>query len=150
APFDGVVTQRSVDPGSFVQNSAGSPGPGLLTIEKTDLVTISMHLPDTYAPYVDDKTEAIIEMTELPGVLIQAQVSRYSPSLNTHSHDRTMRVEVDLFNRGPNTWKAFLEAQKANHFADLKGGKLPVFPTVSDHLKASLGISRLLPGMYGT
>jgi multidrug efflux pump subunit AcrA (membrane-fusion protein) len=189
APFDGVVTQRTVDPGSFVQNSAGSPGPGLLTIEKTDLVTISMSLPDTYAPYVDDGTEAIIEMSELPGVLIQARVSRYSKSLNTHSNDRTMRVEVDLFNRGPKSWQAFLDRQRANQagmtenvvdllqagisghattpwtlaqetvrlgqragepgFAELKGGKLPIFPTVSDHLKATLGISRLLPGMYG-
>jgi multidrug efflux pump subunit AcrA (membrane-fusion protein) len=151
APFDGVVTRRNVDPGSFVQSSANSVvGPGLLTLEKTDLVTIYMSLPDSYAPYVDDKTEAVLEMSELPGVLIRAKVTRTSASLNTPSHDRTMRVEVDLFNRGPNTYKAFLEREKAGKYADLKGGKLPIFPEVTDKLKENLGIQRLLPGMYGT
>jgi multidrug efflux pump subunit AcrA (membrane-fusion protein) len=151
APFDGVVTQRSVDPGSFVQSSAtSSSGPALLTIEKTDLVTIHMNLPDSYAPYVDEQTEAILEMSELPGVEIKARVTRFSPSLNTPSHDRTMRVEVDLFNRGPKTYQTFLEREKAINYADLKGGKMPVFPEESNRLKANLGISRLLPGMYGT
>ena len=101
APFDGVITRRNVDPGSFVQNSAtGTPGPGLLTIEKMDIVTVYMNLPDNYAPYIDDKTEAIIEMSELPSIKIHALVTRFSPSLQTPGNDRTMRVEVDLYNRG--------------------------------------------------
>jgi multidrug resistance efflux pump len=149
APFAGVITRRNVDPGSFVQNSTGSPGPSLLTIEKTDVVTIYTNLPDNYAPYIDDKTEVVIEMSELPAVQIRARVTRFSPSLQTPGNDRTMRVEVDLFNRGPVAWKQFLEKEKANEYADLKGGKLPIFPEVSVALRKRLGIQRLLPGMYG-
>jgi multidrug resistance efflux pump len=149
APFDGVITRRNVDLGTFVQNSTNSPGQPLMTIEKTDIVTIYMNLPDNYAPYIDEKTEAVIEMSELPSVQIRARVTRYSPSLQTPGNDRTMRVEVDLFNRGAIAWKQFLEKEKKTGYADLKGGKLPYFPDESRQLAKRLGIRRLLPGMYG-
>jgi multidrug efflux pump subunit AcrA (membrane-fusion protein) len=151
APFDGVVTRRNIDPGSFVQNSTtGSLGPGLLTIEQTELVTIYTNLPDNWAPYIDDKTNVVLEMTELPGILIRAKVTRWSRTLQNPSHDRTMRVEVDLYNRGPKRFKEWLGKQKARNFADLKDGKMPTFPDVSHSLREKLGITRLLPGMYGT
>jgi multidrug resistance efflux pump len=150
APFDGVVTRRNVDPGTFVQNSAGSPGPALLTIEQTEMVTIYSNIPDNYAPYIDDKTEAVIEMSELPGVEMRGQVTRRSPSLQTPGQDRTMRVEVDLYNRGPKQYRDFLNSAKATKNRDLKDGKLPVFPQVSSKLREKLGLTRLMPGMYGT
>jgi multidrug efflux pump subunit AcrA (membrane-fusion protein) len=150
APFDGVVTSRNVDPGAFVQNSATSPGPGLLTIEQTEVLTIYTNVPDSYAPYIDDKTEAIITMSELPEVEIRARVTHYSKSLQTPAHDRTQRVEVDLYNRGPKSWRAFLAHERWTGYKDLKGGKLPVFPEVSKRLREKLGDTRLMPGMYGT
>ncbi len=147
APYDGVVTRRNVDPGSFVQNSSSSPGASLMTVEKTDLLTVYTNIPDNYAPYVDEHTEATLELSELPGTEIQARVTRYSPSLQTPSNDRTMRVEVDLYNRGQKSWKTFLEKVKAGT-VDLKGGKLPVLPQISGNEN---GLSTgLLPGMYGT
>ncbi len=150
APFDGVITQRNVDPGTFVQNSANSPGPALFTIERTELVTVFSNIPDNYAPYIENTTEVVIEMSELPGVLIQGQVTRRSPSLLTPARDRTMRVEVDLYNRGPRAYRDFLDRQKATKNKDLKEGKLPIFPEVSSRLREKLGVTRLMPGMYGT
>jgi multidrug resistance efflux pump len=139
APFAGAVTQRNVDPGSFVQNSAGSPGPALLTVERNDLLTIYANIPDNYAPAITGRTEVIIELGELPGVQIQARVTRRSGSLQNPNNDRTMRVEVDLFNGGgKKAFEAFLQQAKANKYADLKGGKRYVF-VVRD------GMARLTP-----
>jgi membrane fusion protein (multidrug efflux system) len=161
APFDGKITRRSVDPGTFVQNSANSPGPALLTLERTDLVTVYSNIPDNYAPYVDQKTEATIEMSELPGVQIRGVVTRYAQSLQNPAGDRTMRVELDLYNRGPKEYRLFIERVKSAkpqpkgksprpQYQELKGGKLPVFPEVSKQMREKLGTRRLMPGMYGT
>jgi multidrug efflux pump subunit AcrA (membrane-fusion protein) len=109
APFDGVVTRRKVDPGSFVQNSATGRGEVLLTIERSDIVTLYMNLPDNYAPFVGRGTQADVEMSVLPGVTIRGKVSRYSGSLITEANDRTMRVEVDLWNTSPQKRTALLE-----------------------------------------
>jgi multidrug resistance efflux pump len=97
--FNGKVKRRHADPGSFLR--VGDP---ILTVERTDIVTVSMKVPDTFAPYVqvgpdvNENTDAIIEMSELPGQAIHAKVTREVPSLETKSNDHTMLVLVDLYN----------------------------------------------------
>lgn len=148
APFDGVITRRTVDPGSFVQNATTSDSRPLLTVERTDIVTVYMKVPDDYAPYVTNDTEAEIRMSELPGVVLKGKVSRFNPSLQTPQNDRTMRVEVDLYNGSRQEYERFLAREKKDDYADLKNRQLPWFPTVSG--KGATGDQRLLPGMYGT
>lgn len=144
APFDGVIATRSVDPGTFVPSAAIVPGsPALLVIEKTDIVTVSMQVPDTFVAYVDKDTEAEIRMDSFPGRALKCKLSRLSPSLNPA--DRTLRVEVDLYNGTEEEYRAFLTKAKFNNQADLKSRKLPLFPK---GLEAD-GAARLLPGMYG-
>jgi multidrug efflux pump subunit AcrA (membrane-fusion protein) len=149
APFDGVVTRRNVDPGAFVQSAAsGRPDP-ILTVARTDIVTVYMKVPDNYAPYVTPDTEAIIRLGVLPDLEIRGKVTRSSESLLTGNNDRTLRVEVDLFNRDAEAYQRLVERAKAEDNAGFKDRKLPLFPTVSD--KPSTGLDgRLMPGMYGT
>jgi multidrug resistance efflux pump len=151
APFDGVVTQRSADPGSFVHNDSRSASKPLLVVDRTDIMTVYMKVPDRYAPYVTIDTDAFIEMKELPGQVIRAKVTRFDPSLQTPEHDRTMRVEVDLYNGTADEYKRFLETEEKIKRADLKGKerRLPMFPRVIG--KDDFGEThRLYPGMYGT
>jgi multidrug efflux pump subunit AcrA (membrane-fusion protein) len=149
APFNGVITRRMVNPGSFVQSSATGRGQVLLTIERSDVVTIYMNLPDNYAPFVGRGTEAVIEMSELPGVTIQGQVSRFAPSLITDSNDRTMRVEVDLWNRSAAEYAAFVQKERAANLAGLKDCTVPLLPKFRGPAAAKAATARLLPGMYG-
>jgi multidrug efflux pump subunit AcrA (membrane-fusion protein) len=148
APFDGVITRRFVDPGSFVQNATTSNTEPVLTVERTDIVTVFMKVPDDYAAYVTNDTEALIQMSGLPGVVLHGKVSRFSPSLQNPQNDRTMRVEVDLYNGSAQEYDAFLAREKKNDNADLKNGQLPWFPKVS--AKVAGTHQALLPGMYGT
>jgi multidrug resistance efflux pump len=150
APFDSVVVHRNVDPGSFVQNaSSGHPTP-LLSLERTDIVTVVMRVPDNYAPYVTPGTEAVLELDALPGVQIHGRVTRFAPSLVTSEHDRTMRVEVDLWNRGARQFQEFLAGQRAKKepFDDLKKGPLPLVPEFKGKGGAKAP-PRLMPGMFG-
>jgi multidrug efflux pump subunit AcrA (membrane-fusion protein) len=149
APFDGVVTRRNVDPGSFVQNSATGRTDPMLTVARTDIVTVYMKLPDSYAPYVTRDTEAVIEMGELPGWRIRGKITRYSPSLQTPEHDRTMRVEVDLFSGNVEEYQRMVERAEATQNAGFKSHVLPAFPTVNGKQSVGLG-GKLLPGMFGT
>jgi len=146
APFRGDVVNRKVDPGSFVQNaSTGHPTP-ILTLERTDIVTVVMRVPDNYAPFVSPGTDALIELDALPGLKIRGKVTRFAPSLVTAAHDRTMRVEVDLWNGTSSEYQKFID--NPNHAADLKEGPLPLLP----HFMGKNNLNRsthLLPGMYG-
>jgi multidrug resistance efflux pump len=146
APFRGTVVDRKVDPGDFVQNaSTGHPTP-MLSLVRTDIVTVVMRVPDNYAPFVSPGTEAVIELDALPGVKIHGKVTRFGPSLETASRDRTMRVEVDLWNCSPDAYKPFFADPK--NLADLKEGPLPLVPEFTG--KDPLGRSTyLMPDMYG-
>jgi multidrug resistance efflux pump len=146
APFRGAVVSRHIDPGSFVQNaSTGLPTP-MLTLERSDIVTVAMRVPDNYAPYISAGTEAVLQLDALPGLKIHGKVTRFAPSLVTAAHDRTMRVEVDLWNDSPDKYQPFLANKK--NLDDLKDGLLPKLPEFigKENAKAT---RRLIPGMYG-
>jgi HlyD family secretion protein len=148
APFDGVITRRNVDPGTFVHNAATAHSDPLLTVVRDDIVTVYMKVPDTYANFVTGDTEATIQMNSLPGVEIRGKVTRFAPSIDNPEHDRTMRVEVDLYNGSTAQYKEFLEREKGLGNADLKSKTLPVFPKVAgkDLVNEPL---HLIPGQYG-
>ena len=144
APFDGVIARRSADPGTFVANPAIVSGvPPLLVVERTDIVTVSMRVPEAYVAQVGKETEAELRLDAMPGRVLRFKPSRLAPSLDPA--DRTLRVEVDLYNGTALEHRQFLEKAKLSRNADLKGRALPEFPL---GLEAGTA-ARLLPGMYG-
>src|SRR5579884_529090 len=152
APYDGVIVYRNVkvNPGFFVQNAGDGHATPLLTIHRNDIVTVVMRLPDNFAAYVTPQTEAIFETPSLPGVKIRGQVTRYPPSLVNPEKDRTMLVEVDLWNRSPERIKEemkdpkFIAGLKKGMPGDPRGG-LPVVPKIEGNLAGR----EILPGMFG-
>ncbi|HVS35963.1 MAG TPA: HlyD family efflux transporter periplasmic adaptor subunit [Gemmataceae bacterium] len=104
APWDGFIAgPRHVDPGAFVSNASSGHSDPLLTLERTDILTVSANFPDTYAPYIqgptagEPGTEFKLTIPELPGVIVKGHVTRVDRTVETPANDRTMRVEVDLF-----------------------------------------------------
>jgi hypothetical protein len=111
-----------------------------------------MKVPDTFASYVSQDTDAFIEMSELPGQPIHAKVTRMVPSLETKSNDHTMLVLVDLYNGTQKEYEEFLAHEKAKKpprepFDDLKENSLPVPPKFMGANAPEA--HHLLPGMYG-
>jgi len=139
-----VVASRAVDPGAFVTGALVLQGPTpVLTIVRTDIVTVGMRVPDTVAAMVGPDTEAELRLEAVSGGPIRCRLSRIAPSLGTA--DRTRLVEVDLWNGTAAEFEAFRAASEKTNHADLKGGELPQVP-VGLAPGASPG---LLPGMYG-
>jgi multidrug efflux pump subunit AcrA (membrane-fusion protein) len=144
APFDGVVSARAADPGLFVPSAAVVPGvESLLTVDRTDIVTISMAVPEAYVTYLSKDTIAEVSMDALPGQIFRSRLTRIAPSLK--SGDRTLSVELDLFNGTADEFAKFQARAESNGRSDLKSRTLPFFP---EGLPAGQAAG-LLPGMYG-
>jgi multidrug resistance efflux pump len=122
APFDGVVIRRNIDPGMFVQNATTGASEPLLTIARTDLVTVTMKLPDVAAPFVSRDTDVEVTIDDLPGLTIRGKVTRFSPAIE--EGDRKMRIEMDIFNGSPADFQALNVRHQAEVIAALARGSV--------------------------
>src|SRR5205823_4720356 len=67
APFDGVVTRRSVDTGHFVQPATATKGEALFVVERRDLVRVFVAVPEADAGWVHTGSQATVRVQVLPG-----------------------------------------------------------------------------------
>jgi RND family efflux transporter MFP subunit len=96
APFDGVITVRKVDHGTFVRSAAEGSTTPLLRVAKTDRIRIVLEIPETDARYVRVGTVVNINVKALGMEPFPGAVSRTAGALKPDT--RTMRAEVDLDN----------------------------------------------------
>ena len=92
APFDGVVTERWVDPGDLIQPATTR----MLHLMEMDPLRIRIWVPESDVPFVRGDSLAKIAFDELAGKLFEARVSRESWALNRST--KTLAVEIDLKN----------------------------------------------------
>jgi RND family efflux transporter MFP subunit len=98
APFDGVVTSRTIDPGDMVYQ-ASSPKGGdqpLLRIAKVDVIRVKTYLPERESAWIDVGDRATVAFDALAGTVFAGEVTRISEALDPGT--RTMLVEIDLPN----------------------------------------------------
>lgn len=96
APFDGVITARSIDEGDFIQNSSSGQSRTLMTIANVDRVLVVINVPERDAPLVELGTVADLRMDARPGAVLRGYVTRIGPTLDPLT--RTRRVEIELDN----------------------------------------------------
>jgi len=90
APFDGSVTERFVDPGSFLQQGK------ILSIVNTSKVRVLVDVPEAEVRFAQAGTGAAIRFDALPGRSVKAVISRSAGALDPIL--RTMRIELDIPN----------------------------------------------------
>ncbi|WP_253370201.1 MULTISPECIES: efflux RND transporter periplasmic adaptor subunit [Methylorubrum] len=95
APFDGVVTTRNVDVGDLVQADAGSGTP-LLSMDRDDVLRISVNVPQNAAVGVQPGVKAQIKVPQMPDRSFSGVVERSSVALLASS--RTLTTQVDVPN----------------------------------------------------
>lgn len=144
APFSGVIGERRVDPGAFVQNATSSRSDPLMTLARTDLVTVSTRVPDRFAPWIREGTPAVLTFT---GRRLRSVVSRTAPVID--ARDRSLVVEIDLFNDAPESYPARMSEQLAPYLG-LVSPRGPVelstaFAAIVDLSRDSHKGSELLP-----
>jgi RND family efflux transporter MFP subunit len=100
APFDGIVTERSVDPGDLVrEGSEVGNGEPLFTVSQVDRVRIRIPIPEVDAARVSRGDAVTLVFPSFPvETPITANVTRVSGELDPST--RTMLVEVEMANSG--------------------------------------------------
>jgi RND family efflux transporter MFP subunit len=102
APFDGIVTERDVDPGHLIPEATSSTSlaDAILHVARTKPLRVFSYVPQNIALFIRNGDSATISVNEFPRRKFTGTITRHPDALSPDS--RTMLVEVDL----PNTDEA--------------------------------------------
>jgi RND family efflux transporter MFP subunit len=131
APFDGIIAQRTVEPGALVEPGSATP---LFELVATDPVRVFVSVPQDLAPSVQVGMKGQVTVREYPSRVFEGTVSRSAGSLDPAT--RTMRTEV----RVPNTDNALLTGMYAQ----------VTLPLASPHAVYELPATAVLADARGT
>jgi len=95
APFDGIVTLRSISSGDFAGPPQGRAVP-LFVVARVDTVRVVVAVPAADAVRLQIGAEATVAVDALPGRVFKGKVARMAGSLDPTK--RTLRAEIDLPN----------------------------------------------------
>ncbi|WP_197453483.1 efflux RND transporter periplasmic adaptor subunit [Caulifigura coniformis] len=96
APFDGIVTSRTVDPGRLVHAPNTHQNMPLLTVVQATTVRLFVEVPESESILVENGGKATIKIPAIPGETFAGTVTRTAWSLE--SSNRTLKTEFDLPN----------------------------------------------------
>jgi membrane fusion protein (multidrug efflux system) len=98
APFDGVVTERNVHPGSLVGPATSASGTALpmLRVEKTNKLRLVVPVPEKYAAGMKEGTKVEFSVPAFPSQTFSGTIARIAHSVDVKT--RTMPVELDVLN----------------------------------------------------
>jgi len=96
APYTGVITQRNVSPGDYLQPGGGSNNRPLFVLEQTDPVRVFVGVPELASYFIHENDTALIRFQALAGATREGKVVRSGFSLNPST--RTLQTEIDIPN----------------------------------------------------
>jgi membrane fusion protein, multidrug efflux system len=92
APFDGVITERNVHPGSLVGPSTGA----LLRIEQVTRLRLTVPVPEAYVGTIMRGMKVAFRVSAFPDQTFEGVIARPAHSLDMKT--RSMLVELDVNN----------------------------------------------------
>jgi HlyD family secretion protein len=96
SPYDGVITQRNVSPGDYLQPGAGTGGRPLFVLEQTDPVRVFVGVPELASYFIHPQDTATIRLQAISGATREGKVVRTAYSLDPST--RTLQTEIDVPN----------------------------------------------------
>jgi len=97
APFSGVLTRRTVDPGALITAGTGASGHELFDIARIDPLRVYTSVPQAYAPSIKVGGETYVTLQEFPGQKFRAKIVRTADAIDPNT--RTLLTEVDVPNK---------------------------------------------------
>lgn len=98
APFDGVVAQRQVNRGDFLQAASSGRTTPLFTVQRVDVIRVFCNVPESDVARLRVGLRANVKPFGLEGKPIAGKVTRFAGRLDPET--RNMRTEIDVPNPG--------------------------------------------------
>jgi RND family efflux transporter MFP subunit len=96
APFDGIITERRVDPGDLVTAGSAASTTPLFVIQQADRIRVFTSAPQGVASRLTIGSTVRVTSGDGTGRAYEGKITRMTGSLDPHA--RTMRIEVVLPN----------------------------------------------------
>lgn len=96
APFDGVVTERNVELGTYVGPSGRGSHKPMLVVRTVQKLRLHVSIPEAYSPYVQVGEAVKFTIRSLPGREFSARITRRAGALDAAL--RAERIEADVDN----------------------------------------------------
>jgi len=98
APFDGVVTERNVHPGTLVgPNSGAAATAPMLRVVHSDRLRLVVPVPEAYTAGVPSGATIAFTVSPYPGHTFSGTLARIAHAVDIKT--RTMAVELDVMNK---------------------------------------------------
>ncbi len=97
APFDGIVTARTVDVGALIAPGGAASARELFHLVAIDWLRIYVSVPENYSPAMHVGATATVTLDEFPGETFEGKLVRTSNAIDQAS--RTLLVEIDVSNK---------------------------------------------------
>lgn len=95
APFDGVITERSIDIGALVNAGAGSAGSSMFTVADTHKMRVYVRVPQNYSAQIRDHLKATLTLPEYPGETFPAELVSTSNAISNQSNTLLVQLEAE-------------------------------------------------------
>lgn len=97
APFDGVITVRNINLGTYVGPSGSNGNQPMFVIEDHKRLRLVISVPENFTGGLSNKSEVTFTVKALQGEKFTAQVKRLAGALDTKL--RSERLEIDILNK---------------------------------------------------
>ncbi len=94
APYDGVITSRTVDVGWLINSGNGGAARELFHIAQIQVLRIFVNVPQTNVASIQPGQTAELRVEELPGQVFSARVTRIANALDSNSRAMVTVLEV--------------------------------------------------------
>lgn len=95
APFDGIVTSRSVDIGALINAGAGSGSVPLFTVQDMHQMRVYVDVPQDYSAQIGPGLSATLAVPEYPGRIFPAKLDSTSSAINDKSNALLVELLAD-------------------------------------------------------
>jgi RND family efflux transporter MFP subunit len=98
APFDGVLTRRTVDVGDLINAGNGGAGQALFSLAQVDPLRLYIYVPQVYANQIKIGDTVKVNLAERAGEDYQGSIARTARAIDPVT--RTLQVEIRVPNPG--------------------------------------------------